>query len=43
MEALDDIASASPMRKMFLDHAREQYYSDMQNLIGSAVAKALGG
>lgn len=43
MTALDMIADANPLQLMFLDHAREKYWTTMRDVMANAVALALGG
>lgn len=43
MAALDTIADANPLQLMFLDHARDQYWTTMRDVTANAVALALNG
>lgn len=43
MDALDKVADATPLQRMFLDHAQEQYWLTLRNVIASAISMAMGG
>lgn len=43
MDALDRVAGATPLQRMFLDHAQEQYWLTLRNIIASAIVMAMGG